>query len=167
MKMINRYKIQTPYRTSICSRLSYMYIALPGNLNDLVLLLNPRLHRLYNIHSAIQCASLSLLGTVPPTKIAQLTWPQALHYHHRRGGEGEGGYCKLSHASLTQHLSETQFFTRQRGWARGRETSEEQTMVWQLFSCLLSLAIPFARALLWGGLSQVQEVNEGGRAVSG
>lgn len=102
------------------------------------------------------CFSLSLLGTVPQRKIAQLTWPQALHYHHRRGGEGEGGYCKLSHASLTQHLSETQFFTRQRGWARGRETSEEQTMVWQLFSCLLSLAIPFARALLWGGLSQVQ-----------
>lgn len=47
---------------------------------------------------------LSLLGTVPPTKIAQLTWPQALHYHHR-GREGRGGRVlqtkpRFSHSTL-------------------------------------------------------------------
>lgn len=55
-------------------------------------------------------------GDCPPTKFAQLTWPQALHYHHRGRGRGKAA----SHASLTQHLSETQFFTRQRGWGRAR-----------------------------------------------
>lgn len=112
-----------------------LYIALPGNLDDLVLLLHPNFTDsitfivLYNVLLSLSARD------CPPTKNCPINLaPGASLSPQKRGG----GYCKLSHASLTQHLSETQFFTRQRDWARGRETSEEQTMVWQLFSCLLS-----------------------------
>lgn len=138
-------------------------IAFPGNLDDLVLLLHPNFRDsitfivLYNVLLSLSARD------CPPTKNCPINLaPGASLSPQKRGG----GYCKLSHASLTQHLSETQFFTRQRGWARGRETSEEQTMVWQLFSCLLSCHSICQSSTLGRAVASTvgcKELNEGGR----
>lgn len=102
------------------------------------------------------CWLLSLLGTVPPTKIAQLTWPQALHYHHREEKEGEGALQtkpRFSHSTLER---KTQFFTRQRGWGGSRERNwwgANDGLAVIFLPSLLPFHLP---ELYFGGLSQVQ-----------